>query len=216
MELKLLAQQVQLQKDTMRDVLRQQTQDVHEQLHHHDHFVALFDGTSSLRQYRDLLERFHGFYAPLEEAIGLYIAAQPDWDGEFTYPKRAQYLEQDLLFLDCAPMDVQQSPHCQALFDCSSPASLGGILYVIEGSTLGATHIDRAAQKLLKSDTTQGRSFWAWSRANNKQRWAMTLRYLDHLDETGVPKDAVVKSANETFQALADWLAPMSLEGTQS
>jgi len=200
----------------MRDALRVQTKDVHEKLHHHGHFVALFKGTSSLRQYRDLLERFHGFYTPLEHAIERTLATDPDLRGGFTYAKRAHLLEQDLIALGCRPDDIKAGPRCDGLSKIVSPKTLGGVLYVIEGSTLGATQIDRAAQKLLDHDTTRGRQFWAWCRANNKQRWFMTLQYLDHLEAQHVPTFAVVDGATQTFQALADWLAPMSLEGAHA
>ena len=194
----------------MREALRVQTRGVHEQLHHHTHFVALFDQAISLPQYRALLGLFHGFYAPLEDAIGRVMAQAPDAHGGFVYTPRAALLAQDLGDLGFDDADVRAAPQCTALYDVITPASLGGVLYVIEGSTLGANQIDRAAQKLLGADTVAGRRFWAWSRAHNKQRWAMTNAYLAHLDARDVLPDTVVAGAHDTFQALADWLAPLN------
>jgi hypothetical protein len=37
----------------------------------------------------------------------------------------------------------------------------------------------------------------------------MTLDYILHLDEMAVAQDPVNGGANDTFQALADWLAPL-------
>jgi heme oxygenase len=204
-----LAQSAELQECTMLTGLRQQTKLVHEQLHHHSHFVALFEQTIDLQQYRDLLERFYGFYAALDDAIALSIGVNPDAMGGFIYAKRKDLLAQDLRSLGLTPAKIALIPRCDQMFDVVSPATLGGVLYVIEGSTLGAAQIDRAAQKLLSRVTQNGRHFWAWARAHNKVRWSMTLDYILHLDEMAVAQDPVNGGANDTFQALADWLAPL-------
>lgn len=193
-----------LQDGNIRDTLRVHTRGVHEQLHQHSHFVALFDQTINLPQYTALLQRFHGFYIPLERAIARIAAQAP-----YHYTHRAALLERDLDVL--APRRAPQ-PHCAAIEQVVTPASLAGVVYVIEGSTLGATQIDRAAQKLLSKDHDQGRAFWAWSRAHNSQCWAAMNHYLDALDVQGVDHAPIVAGANATFQALTDWLAPLELD----
>ena len=64
-----MAEQSAKQPTTVRDRLRAQTRDVHEQLHHHSTFVDLFKNTISLDDYKALILRFYGFYVPLERAI---------------------------------------------------------------------------------------------------------------------------------------------------
>jgi heme oxygenase len=201
--------------------LRQQTRTVHEQLHHHSHFVALFEQKIELPQYRDLLVHFYGFYAALDDAIEKCVQQTPYGMGEYVYIKRTNLLASDQAPLGLSPAHIALIPRCDYLHDVVSPTSLGGVLYVIEGSTLGAAQIDRAAQKLLSDDTPQGRQFWAWSRANNKARWSMTLQFIAHLDKIGAARVPVINGANQTFQALADWLAPLDqttpvLESVQS
>ncbi len=205
----LLVQSAELQRCTMLKGLRQQTKVVHEQLHHHSHFVALFEQTIDLQKYRDLLERFYGFYAALDDAIALSIDVSADAMGGFRYAKRAGLFAQDLRSLGLTPAKIALIPRCDRMFDVVTPATLAGVLYVIEGSTLGAAQIDRAAQKLLSKDTENGRQFWAWSRAQNKIRWSMTLDYILHLDASDAAQSPVINGANHTFQALADWLAPL-------
>lgn len=202
----MLAQHIQLQSGGIRDALRVQTRGVHEQLHHHSHFVALFDQTISLPQYIALLQRFHDFYAPLERVIDKTMSLPSADHGGYLYAPRAAFLSQDLFDLDAHRDTLPLCPDIEAVV---TPASLAGVLYVIEGSTLGAAQIDRAAQKLFSKNNDHGRKFWAWCRAHNTQRWAMMNTYLDHLDTQGARHSDIVDGANGTFQALADWLAPL-------
>lgn len=204
-----MAQRLHMQDTTVLEALRVQTKEVHEELHHHSHFVALFEETISLDRYRELVEKFHGFYAPLENAIERALLDQNGQHTGYTYAKRAILLEQDLVDLGLSQASAQQNPQCDQLADIVTPASLGGVLYVIEGSTLGAAQIDRAAQKLLGKNALNGRRFWAWCRAQNKERWALTNTYLEHLQDTNAPREAIIDGARDTFEALADWLAPL-------
>lgn len=194
---------------SIRDELRRTTHEVHEQLHHHSHFVALFHGSIEMTHYRDLLQRFHGFYLSLDQAIAqtLQVPHVP-----YDYSPRAGLLANDLADLGFSQAEIDENPTCLDLFDIVTPATLGGVLYVIEGSTLGAAQIDRAAQKILSKDATTGRSFWAWSRAHNKTCWAAMNSYLTQLDHNGAAHDPSIEGARATFAALGDWLAPLELE----
>lgn len=152
---------------------------------------------------------FHGFYAPLEQAVDHAVSKKSVAQHSFSYPKRLDFLVQDLTSLGHSSEEIDQNPLCLRIADIVTPASLGGVLYVIEGSTLGAAQIDRAAQRILGTDTSQGRRFWAWSRANNKVRWTAINAHLEHLESTGQAIDPILKGASDTFQALAAWLAPL-------
>jgi heme oxygenase len=89
------------------------------------------------------------------------------------------------------------------------PASLGGILYVIEGATLGGSQIDGAARKLLRDEHPAGRRYWSWCRATCKDRWKMASECLDQCVADGVAISDLKKGATETFEVFADWLAPL-------
>lgn len=199
----------------IRNFLRQHTHEAHEKLHEHGHFVALFRQTLTLDQYRQLMQRFYGFYVPLEQAIHRALLDQAKDKPEFSYAMRAGLLRQDLVDLGLRDQQIQNAPLCDRLHDIVTPATLGGVLYVIEGSTLGATGIDRAAQKILDHEALTGRRFWAWSRSQSKHRWAMTNAYLEHLNAGAAQADHLAKGARDTFNALAAWLAPLDLDARQ-
>ncbi len=197
--------------DAIRDRLRRQTHDAHEKLHDHSSFRALFKETLERDQYRDLMQLFHGFYVPLDQAIQRAITElSGKKDPVFTYAQRATYLNQDLVDLGVDLKTIANGARCTRLFDVVTPKTLGGVLYVIEGSTLGAAPIDRAAQKLLSPERTNGRRFWAWCRSQNKQRWAMTTSFLAEHDTSAASLDALGTGAQQTFETLADWLDPLN------
>ena len=208
-----LAHQTDTHAGTIRTQLRAQTHNVHEQLHQHSHFVALFNGTISPAQYRALIMKFHGFYVPLERAVDSAMAQSASTLGGFRYTNRAALLKQDMADLGFDASEIESNPLFPQMAEFITPASLGGVLYVIEGSTLGAAQIDRAAQKILPQDTARGsargRNFWAWSRASNKSCWGAINGYLDHLERAGHSNTALIKGAQDTFQALASWIAPL-------
>lgn len=205
----MLAQTARSYDTPLLQALREQTAKVHEQLHHHSHFVALFEQSIERQQYRALLTRFHGFYTALDTAIERCTASTAPVSDEYVYAPRAGLLAQDLTSLGVSPVQLSQNPRCERLLEVITPASLAGVLYVIEGSTLGAAQIDRAAQKLLSKDSLEGRRFWAWSRAHNKERWALILRYIADTQTSGAAHAPIIAGAHHTFQALADWLAPL-------
>lgn len=193
-----------------RDAVRTQTDNAHAQLHLHSSFVALFEGTLSVEDYRLLMQRFHGFYAPLDLAIEKTIAGMQPTSVRYAYIRRSDLLAQDMVDLKFGALSELNSPHCTQARDIVSPTTLGGVLYVIEGATLGAPQIDRAAQKLLGNEGLEGRRFWAWCRAQNKQRWSMANSYLEQSHAQGVALDDLVKGARQTFEVLSEWLAPLN------
>ena len=195
-----------VQPDTLRDALRAQTDTAHQRMHSHSAFVALFAGSIGLTDYTALMRKFHGFYGALDTAVA-DVTGQSSCD--YSYARRGDILAQDLVDLGLDVRDVQANPQCLALHDVVTPASLGGVLYVIEGATLGAAQIDRAAQKILSPTRATGRNFWASSRAQGKMRWAAMTRMLQELDAQNHPRAPLIQGATGTFQALADWLAPL-------
>lgn len=198
-----------LQGFPVRDALRLQTNEAHQRLHRHSCFLRLSEGTLCLSEYRRLVLRLHGFYAPLDQAIGRVAAGAISARIPYSYANRSNILAQDLADLGFNDRAVKKNQRCMQIFDLVTPASLGGVLYVVEGATLGGTGIDRAVHKLLGQEETDGRQFWAWCRAVNKQRWSMTTSYLEHLNSEGVPFEDIANGARDTFQLLAGWLAPL-------
>lgn len=189
----------------VRDTLRAQTADVHEALHHHSGFAALFGDALNMSDYHQLLQRMHGFYAPLDAAI-FNCLDQHDCQTDFGYASRSEILKQDLVDLS---LDADLGSLCKEATALVTPDSIGGVLYVIEGATLGGGQIDRAVQRHLPDGQMAGRRYWAWCRAENGRRWQMTIRFIEQLYSSGTSIEDLTSGANRTFQLFTEWMAPL-------
>lgn len=196
---------------SLREALREHTHLQHERLHDHSLFLSLFDQTLNLGEYRDLIKRLHGFYRPLDRAIGITMTRLKEDTAGYFYANRSGLLTQDMQDLGWGTEAIRESPQCNDLFDIVSPASLGGVVYVIEGAMLGGARIDRAAQKVLGREEPTGRRFWSWCRTAGGTRWLMTNKYLAHLEAEGADIRDLKQGAFDTFRLMAEWLAPLDL-----
>ena len=193
----------------LRDRMRRETNDIHQDLHQHSSFVALFDGTLDFDAYVRLIERKFGFYKPLDDAIETALRTVPVGAPCFDYVRRSDLLRQDLEDLGAGTSQTTLPQLLPNAFAYITPKTVAGALYVVEGATLGGAGIDRATQKLLNRDLPDGRRYWAWCRANGRQRWQMILRHLEQLSDARLSNEDVVASANKTFEVLAHWIAPL-------
>ena len=107
-------------------------------------------------EYIDLLQKFYGFYLPLEERI-----------EEFGTLPELDYLHRrktSLLAADLAKMNVHELNKIPLMEDWFSPlsrASIFGILYVTEGSTLGGQVISRQLNDQLSVTPSVGCQFFS-------------------------------------------------------
>lgn len=189
--------------DSLRHILRTETDVAHQRLHAQSSFAALAAGTIDLSDYVRLMQRLHDFYRPLDQAIS---AALSDCDNPaFDYQWRSDLLAADLDHFG----GTEDQPIWQGASSVVSPKTVGGVLYVVEGAVLGGSLLDRMARKLLSEHSTNGRGYWAWCRSEGKHRWASLLRYLDGLSARGHAVDDLTAGAHATFAELGDWLAPL-------
>jgi len=76
----------------LRDALRAHTRQQHERLHEHSCFLALFDQSLGIEEYRHLIQRLYGFYQPLDRAIGHAMPRDLARSTGYTYVSRARLL----------------------------------------------------------------------------------------------------------------------------
>ena len=96
------------------------------------------------------------------------------------------------------------------LFNFVRPETVGGVLYVVEGATMGGSQIDRAAQRTLSTKDISGRRYWAWCRANARHRWPMVQADLMERYPEPDAYEAPVAGAARTFELFGQWLAPLN------
>jgi len=151
---------------------------------HHERLERRVDIASRLRSreaYRDLLERFYGYYAPLEERL------RPFSEMVAFAPKTP------LLALDIEALggDPGALPVACRLPPTGSPHEALGVLYVLEGATLGGAVIARMSRGLDIS-----RAFFG---AYDSARWRAFKAFVD---DHGADSAAAVA----TFETMEAWV----------
>ena len=153
----------------------------------------------TLTEYRTQLETFHGFISPLEQRLVETLGAESPW---LMGRLKTRYLEEDLQSLGYTLAAVAQSPRCTDLPGTSSEAECLGILYVLEGSTLGGQMIAQHLAKTLGSNVSC-RYFLSYGPDVMKMWSAFKVRLTER--EAPEHHDIVVQSAQNTFSKLHAW-----------
>lgn len=184
----------------LRDHLKRETAALHDRL---EAQLGLLGPGLSMRRYRQVLETFYGFYAPLETRLARIAAVSPP--RGFCLRIRSELLENDLQALGLTRRQLAELPRCVSLPPLSNPEQLAGCLYVLEGASLGGRVIARALDRDFGIAKDTGASFFVGDAEATSARWRRVLAWLHDLVQEGARSDAVVTSARATFLAFAHW-----------
>ncbi|MDB5983047.1 MAG: heme oxygenase [Pseudomonas sp.] len=159
--------------------------------------------TTDVAVYRRTLEAYYGFYLPLER---LLADAAPriagiDWASRIKAPA----LRRDLRVLGLTSAEIDSLPLCQTLPDMHSQAHTLGVLYVIEGATLGGQALREPIKTNLDIDTDTGAAFMNVYGIETDALWRVFLACLLELHEPGDTAQAVAM-AQQTFICFEAWL----------
>ena len=167
----------------------------------------------SLADYRRLLERYFGFYAPIEARLADVLACVTLGGLEFETRRKLPLLRADLAVLGGPAADTLAV--CDAPPPLHTPAQAMGCLYVLEGATLGGMVIGKHVQRTLGLTPNCGARFFHGSGARTAEMWracraALAEFAADADSPAAAPAatanaNAVVESANETFRSLRHW-----------
>lgn len=177
----------------MRMRLRAATDDVHQALHRAAPFAAIADGAATRESYGatlSFLYRYHGamagWCAAGAESLGLRELAE-------AHQARLAALRGDLAFLRCAVPRIEEEA-------ARSGAFAVGVLYTVQGSTLGGKVIYRQLDALLDDD--EGRAFFK-GRRDDGSRWQELCGALEQLSD-GAALEAGARHGFARFAALLD------------
>lgn len=150
-------------------------------------------------EYASILHIFYGFYAPLEQQLNLFVTDNvlADWPQR----RKAALLLHDLQRLGKS-IEV---PVCTQLPAVTTVNEAMGVLYVLEGSTLGGKIIAGILQKNtgLSEDAF---TFFNGYGAENETMWLQFKRALNSWATDQEKINAITVSANHTFQSLKNWI----------
>lgn len=174
--------------------LKEQTRPQHESI---ESSLDLLRSDLSFDEYIHLLERFYGFYLPVEK---LLLAQDSDYDNRQKIP----LLAQDLIFFNRELESVPVMP--SELLSLNTKEEVLGLLYVIEGSTLGGQVLRQHFQKKFELDEKGISFFTGYGRETGPMWKEFQQKLKNSLQEQGLDQTAIIDSAQKSFQILEHWL----------
>jgi heme oxygenase len=183
-------------------MLKQQTKDRHEAL---ERRLAPLLGPLAPYDYCRLLQAFYGFYLPIEQRL----AAVPGWEAlglDIEQRRKAPRLAADLRYQGMPDAALGDLPLCERLPELATLTQALGCAYVLEGATLGGQIITRHLRQQLGLDERRGGAFFgSYGNAVGPMWRAFQAALRAHCAD---PSNAapLVRSANDTFVALEQWL----------
>ena len=183
----------------IRQRLRTQTRQAHEQLERVALLTELAGGSITLPRYRQYLQRMHSFHAALDKSlIGRLPAAYAGQPLD-----QSARLARDLQALGAETVPAPRSLYQTADALTRDPAAVWGVLYVLEGARLGS-------QVLLKRNAAnpgvrQAHAFIAG--AGERTGWCWR-DFCGLLEQGAASHDAqaLTVAATHTFVLLGEWL----------
>lgn len=158
--------------------------------------LPFFADTFDLAAYRRLIEAYYGFHAPLEALLADHQAPERN---------KVPALTRDLLALSLSPEQIDDLPLCHALPPVNDTASALGVMYVLEGSTLGGQVLRRAMAERLGIDAERGGAYLDVYGSATGRNWRS---FLERLAQAPTASHATaVASAVATFEGFGQWLA---------
>lgn len=182
----------------------------------HEAIEALLDLMSpgfSLADYHRRLQRYYGFYAPVEALIAA-AADWPHWRLDMRARTKTAWLVADLACLadQVEPGELRGAvsralPLCTALPPLDTAAAAFGCVYVLEGATLGGRVISRHLERVLGLNATRGARFFHGYGEQTGAMWKGFRAALSAFAGNPADEDEIVASAISTFEALRAWCA---------
>jgi len=166
--------------------------------------LPFFSDTLDSSAFERLMQAYYGFYRPLESALLDSGVIPVDFD---LAPRlKAQTLLSDLQALGLSAEAITRLPLCQSLPVIDSSAACLGVLYVLEGATLGGQILRREIASRLSLDADNGAAFLDIYGAATGRRWRDFIEYLGSQALDARDREAVVAAAQTTFSCFERWL----------
>lgn len=184
----------------VRKMLRVATHPHHLRLHRHPLLIGLTQRDLSLMDYRKLLLAYFHLYSALEGCINQFLKLNP---GIFEYAERCKlpWLVNDLAFFqeDVPTLGHNMLP-APGFPEIDGVGRLVGVLYVIEGATLGGQKISHSLAEYHGLTGYEGACFFNGYGERTSSMWQDFMRFAENISSDVGECRAAVESACRTFQ----------------
>ena len=181
--------------------LRQTTANSHKQLEENFYSKAILEPSVTLSGYQTYIGKLYGMVQACERDIFPEIAPVLS-DADERY--KAGFIVADLSNTGISLQEIEKLPVYKFTF--SGIAQAMGIMYVLEGSTLGGKFLYKHINKTLGLDVANGVSyFWGYG-LETGPKWNI---FITSLADYAVEKncgDEIISSAVQTFSTIDHWL----------
>jgi len=193
----------------MLEALREKTRLHHKEIEQNRLLSELVRPTLTRDVYIEVLARFYGFLKPLKDELlrnGAETGAETGYEALLRDRLRTELLERDLAQLGVDADALRGIPLCTELPACDRPSRCLGILYVVEGSTLGGQMIAAAVKNSLGIGAESGAAYFIGYGASTRKVWEETCRVLEEFGQgTETERAEAVAAAADTFDQLNRW-----------
>jgi heme oxygenase len=186
--------------ESVRDSLRHSTHSHHVRINRHPLLGQLTRPGLTLRTYARILAAYRSYFNVIEPAIERFLASYP---GQFDYVPRRKlpWLESDLAKFEVPARAGDMSDQLRALSFISEPGEAIGVLYAIEGSTLGGQVIARHLAQNLGIDQATGARYFSGYGQETEGRWQEFCRFAESIAASARQVDLASKAAVRAFIA---------------
>lgn len=178
----------------LRSELRSATHDQHIKVNRHPLIEGLTKAGFPQRNYLALLRS----YAPLYQALEAeFETCAESMKIPFSYSdrKKLPMIMQDLRYYNASPFESlsMQVPEIKSL------GALVGVLYAIEGSTLGGQVISRSLEQHLGVNKESGAAFFNGYGDATKEKWVTFIQFAEAAVTNDQELAEAKRAARETF-----------------
>lgn len=189
-----------------RQTLRRATHALHADLDRHPMLHGLTRPAFPLPCYQLILTGYFHLYRSLEQGIEQSIQRLgPAVPFRYVGRRKLPWLAQDLQHFGIDPEGAPHRPlRAAAVATPSAPGQLIGILYAIEGATLGGQVISRALRLSLGLTATTGARFFNGygDAAETVRRWRQFERYADSIRDDPAQLRLAAEAAAAIFRLI--------------
>ena len=185
---------------TLRPLLRNATHHHHVKLNHHPLLTGLMKPNYPSSDYHTLLLAYFRLYQLLEDRIRQFLHNQ---STTFNYDERCKlpWLINDLTYFQIDPFTASSSIQKSLQFPAiESIGQLIGILYVLEGSTLGGQAISKIIVENYDFTPNTGGCFFSGYGEKTPSLWQGFITFADTLSNNPQQCLAAETAANQVFQ----------------
>lgn len=172
------------------DQIKKETKTAHQELE--KLLVYQIKSIETTDDYLKILTLFYLFFAPLEKELFQTEKFVPD----IRQRRKSEAITQDIKFLgSSAPFSHASTP----LLSIKNPVQALGVLYVMEGSTMGGPIISRMVSQKLQLPENEGFKFFNGYGETTNSMWEKFKGFINHIKWTAEEETEIIDAATHAF-----------------